>query len=263
MPTKPSTTVIRISGFMVAGIGIGTELALNGAVAHAFNETLFKALLFMAMGAVLWRAGQARASELGGLIRSMPWTAALCIVGAASISAVPLFSGFVSKSMIMAAMVIAKNPEHYGFDLTPLPPLEYDKVKVPGAVDLRKVADWAGENVFEANPKIIRALRERGQLVRHETIVHNYPHCWRTDTPIIYKALSSWYVQVTQFRDRLVELNQEINWIPDHIRDGQFGKWLEGARDWSISRNRFWGSPVPVWRSDDPRHPRAGREPLR
>jgi isoleucyl-tRNA synthetase len=118
------------------------------------------------------------------------------------------------------------------------------------------VVEWAGENVFDANPSVIRHLKDRGLVVRHDTYEHNYPHCWRTDTPIIYRALSSWYVRVTDFRDRLVELNQEIDWIPDHVRDGQFGKWLEGARDWSISRNRFWGSPIPIWQSDDPAHPR-------
>ncbi|MFP4511878.1 MAG: isoleucine--tRNA ligase [Acidimicrobiales bacterium] len=119
------------------------------------------------------------------------------------------------------------------------------------------VPEWAGENVLEANPAIIRHLKELGRVIKHETYEHNYPHCWRTDTPIIYRAMSSWYVKVTDFRDRMVELNQQINWIPDHVRDGQFGKWIAGARDWSISRNRFWGSPIPVWKSDDPDHPRV------
>lgn len=120
-----------------------------------------------------------------------------------------------------------------------------------------EVVDFAGLNVLEANKPILRRLKEAGALVRQETIDHNYPHCWRTDQPLIYRAVSSWYVRVTAFRDRMVELNRGIRWIPEHVRDGQFGKWLEGARDWSISRNRFWGSPIPIWRSDDPRYPRV------
>ena len=98
-------SMINQIGFMVCGIGIGTALALNGAVAHAFNDVLFKGLLFMSMGAVLHRTGNANGSDLGGLYKSMPKTAVLCIVGACSISAFPLFSGFVSKSMVMTAMI--------------------------------------------------------------------------------------------------------------------------------------------------------------
>ena len=115
---------------------------------------------------------------------------------------------------------------------------------------------YQGVNVFEANKDIIRDVKAQGAVLRHETYDHNYPHCWRTDQPLIYKALRSWYVKVSAFKDRMVELNQGIDWVPGHIKDGLFGKWLENARDWNIGRNRFWGSPIPVWKSDDPNYPR-------
>ena len=130
------------------------------------------------------------------------------------------------------------------------------------------VTEYAGMLVFDANAHILDHLKAatKGEsagsvtpgtvLVRRETYDHSYPHCWRCREPLIYKGVSSWFVEVTAVKERLLALNENIRWVPEHIQHGQFGKWLENARDWSITRNRFWGSPVPVWKSDDEAYPR-------
>jgi isoleucyl-tRNA synthetase len=112
------------------------------------------------------------------------------------------------------------------------------------------IPEVAGARVKDADPTLIKLLRARGALARSERITHSYPFCWRTHTPLIYKAIPTWFVAVERIRDRMVELNETIHWVPDHVGSKRFGNWLEQARDWAVSRNRFWGSCIPIWECD-------------
>jgi isoleucyl-tRNA synthetase len=130
-------------------------------------------------------------------------------------------------------------------------------ITLQNPVDLRgrfdeRVTDFAGRKVKEADPDVVEALEARGRLLRAETYLHAYPHCWRCDTPLLYYAKASWYVKTTEVRDRLLAANEEIGWHPEHIKHGRFGKWLEGNVDWALSRDRYWGTPLPIWECDEP-----------
>jgi len=113
------------------------------------------------------------------------------------------------------------------------------------------IKEYEGQFVKDADKEIIKSLKAQGKIFHHGQIRHRYPFCWRSDTPLLYKAVKTWFVNVEKIKSRLIEVNQEINWVPEHIKDGRFGKWLENARDWAISRNRYWGTPIPIWQSDE------------
>ena len=116
---------------------------------------------------------------------------------------------------------------------------------------IKQVTDYENLNVKDADKKIISDLKDKNIFYKQELIVHEYPYCWRCDTPLVYYALESWYVLVIELKEKLLANNQKINWVPSHIKDGRFGKWLEGGRDWNFARDRFWGAPIPIWECPD------------
>jgi len=113
-----------------------------------------------------------------------------------------------------------------------------------------RLKKWKGKFVKSADKEIIEDLKQSHLLYKTEKITHPYPFCWRCETPLLYYAIDSWFIAVTKIKDKMIKNNKKINWYPNHIKEGRFGKWLDNIKDWNLSRFKFWGTPLPVWRCE-------------